>query len=156
MTSSGSQYIDEPIRVRIDPKNTKPLYVVDGVRGRREGLWVSCDGGETFFMPDSFAKLQTTEKLAPFDTYDVATDPADFNHLLVVFHGAWGWTDTKWNTASGVLESKDGGNNWIVHPPLAGWGTGHAIAFLARPDLGLGNGNTWMLSTQSETRFRTT
>jgi hypothetical protein len=76
--------------------------------------------------------------------------------VLVSFHGAWGWTDTKWNTSSGVLESKDGGTTWIVHEPMSGWGTGHAITFLYNPALGLGDSNTWMLGTQGAGQWRTT
>lgn len=147
--------LDEPIRIRINPKNPQHLYVVDGVRGSSEGFWVSCDGGSTFFTPDGFTNLKTTAGIFQYDTYNVAVDPSDFNHLLVSHHGAWGWTDTQWNTSSGVLESKDGGESWIVHPPLAGWGTGHAINFLYNPALKLGDANTWLLGTQGQGMFRT-
>ncbi len=157
ISSSTATNLDEPIRVRIDPKNSQHLYVVDGVRGNSEGFWVSCDGGNTFYTPDGFANLQTTQGLFQLDTYDAAVDPTDFNHVLVTSHSAWGWTDTKWNTASGVLESKDGGNTWTAHAPSASsWGTGHAIAFLYNPALNIGDANTWLLSTQGGTRYRTT
>jgi len=91
-----------------------------------------------------------------YDVYDIAVDPTDFNHILLANHGAWGWTDTKWNTSSGVLESNDGGENWIVHPPMDGWGTGHAINFLYSPELKIGDRNTWLLGTQGAGMFRTT
>jgi hypothetical protein len=153
-TTAGPGYLDEPIRVQIDPKNTQHLYVGDGVRGGTMGFWVSTDGGNNFTQPASFANLKS--QLYPFDVYDVAVDPTDFNHVLVSFHGAWGWTDTKWNTSSGVLESKDGGTTWIVHDPMPGWGTGHAITFLYNPALGLGDANTWLLGTQGPGQWRTT
>jgi photosystem II stability/assembly factor-like uncharacterized protein len=160
-TDGGSSWkkislLDEPIKVRIDPKNPQHLYVVDGVRGGSEGFWVSCDGGETFFTPTGFAKLKDDPGMFQYDTYDVAVDPSDFNHLLVSNHGAWGWTDTKWNTNSGVLESKDGGASWIVHEPMQGWGTGHAINFLYNPALKVGNSDTWLLGTQGPGMFKTT
>jgi hypothetical protein len=148
--------LDEPIRVRINPENTQHLYVGDGVRGGTMGFWVSTDGGDTWTQPEGFSNLQSTENLYPFDVYDVAVDPTDFNHVLVAFHGAWGWTDSEWNTNSGVIESTDGGESWIVHAPMDGWGTGHAITFLYNPELGLGDANTWLLGTQGNGMFRTT
>lgn len=155
-SSSRASHLEEPIRVRVDPEDSQHLYAVDGVRGGTMGFWVSCDGGETFFQPEGFAKVQQEQDLSGYDTYDIAADPVDFNHILVAFHGAWGWTGTRWNTASGVLESKDGGETWIAHPPASSnWGTGHSIVFLSNPSLGIGDGNTWLLSTQSNERWRT-
>jgi hypothetical protein len=143
----GSDHIDNPIRVRVDPKNPDHLYVADGVRGGSGGFWVSTDGGETFTMPESFVALKTTQSMYPFDVYDVAPDPTDFEHILLTFHGAWGWTDTKWNTQSGILESTDGGQSWTVHEPLQGWGTGNVANFLFEPSLGIGDGRTWLFGS---------
>jgi hypothetical protein len=143
----GSDHIDNPIRVRVDPKNPDHLYVADGVRGGSGGFWVSTDGGETFTMPESFVGLKTTENLYPFDVYDVAPDPTDFEHVLLTFHGAWGWTDTKWNAQSGILESTDGGQTWIVHEPLQGWGYGNVANFLFEPALGMGDSRTWLFGS---------
>jgi hypothetical protein len=147
--------LDEPIRIRIDPRDSRHLYAVDGVRGGTQGFFVSVNGGETFEQPEGFTNLKTSADIFQYDTYDVAVDPSDFDHVLVSHHSAWGWTDTKWNTSSGVLESKDGGTSWIVHEPLAGWGSGHAINFLFNPELGLGNSDTWLLGTQGPGMFRT-
>ena len=148
--------LDEPIRVRIDPKNTQHLYAGDGVRGGTMGFFVSMDGGATWDMPKSFSDLRTSQGLYANDVYDVAVDPTDFAHVLVGFHGAWGWTDTKWNANAGVLESKDGGTTWIIHAPKDGWGYGHAIHFLYNPELGLGDSKTWLLGTQGPGQWRTT
>jgi hypothetical protein len=152
--TGGPGYLDEPIKVVIDPKNTQHMYVGDGVRGGSEGFWISTDGGNTFTQPTGFSDLKS--QLFPFDVYDVSADPTDFDHVLVSFHGAWGWTDTKWNTNSGVLESKDGGMTWTVHEPMMGWGTGHAINFLYKPELGLGDSKSWLLGTQGAGQWRTT
>jgi hypothetical protein len=147
--------LDEPIRIRIDPRDPRHLYAVDGVRGGTQGFYVSVNGGETFEQPEGFASLKASAGIFQYDTYDLAVDPTDFDHVLVSHHSAWGWTDTKWNTSSGVLESKDGGTSWLVHEPLAGWGSGHAINFLFNPELGLGNSDTWLLGTQGPGMFRT-
>jgi hypothetical protein len=144
---TGSDHLDNPIRIRIDPKDPQHLYVADGVRGGTTGFWVSTDAGESFVMPQSFSDLKDTENLYPFDVYDVAADPTDFNHILLTFHSAWGWTDTKWNTQSGVLESTDGGDSWIVHEPQDGWGTGNVINFLYQPELGIGDAQTWLFES---------
>ena len=159
-TDGGSNWkklseLDEPLYVRIDPNNPQHLYAVDGVRGGSEGFWVSCDGGETFRTPEGFKALKDDPGMFQYDVYDIAVDPTNFDHVLLSHHGAWGWTDTKWDTNSGVLESKDGGETWIVHEPMKGWGTGHAIAFLYNPELKLGNGDTWLLGTQGAGMFKT-
>jgi hypothetical protein len=151
---NGIDHIDEPLHVRVDPNDTQHLYVGDGVRGGTEGFWVSHDGGETFAKPPGWVSLESTKTMSMGDVYDVSVDPTDFKHVLVSFHGSWGWTDTKWNTSSGVLETKDGGDSFIVHEPGA-WGTGHAINFLYDPAHGVGDKNTWLLGTQGGGYYRT-
>jgi hypothetical protein len=152
---TGTDHIDAPIRVRINPKNTQQIYLVDGVRGNTEGFWVSEDGGAHFEQPKSFSDLQQTEGIFAPDSYDLAVDPTDFNHLLISSHQAWGWTDSKWKAAAGILESKDGGNTWIIHAPDGWGGYGHSVHFLYEPALGIGDPNTWLLSTQDGSRHRT-
>lgn len=156
MTDSGADHLEGPNHVRVDPADPQHVYVTEGVRGDVQGFWVSTDGGDSFTMPDSFRTLGTTVDAFLFDLYDIAVDPTDFAHLVVSHHSAWGWTDTKWNTNSGLLESKDGGETWTVHEPLAGWGTGHAINFLYNPELGIGDRDTWLLGTQGNGMWRTT
>jgi hypothetical protein len=151
---NGIDHIDEPLHVRVDPNDSQHLYVGDGVRGGTEGFWVSHDGGETFVKPPGWVSLENTKTMSMGDVYDISVDPSDFKHVLTSFHGAWGWTDTKWNTSSGVLETKDGGETFIVHEPGA-WGTGHAINFLYDPARGTGDGNTWLLGTQGGGYYRT-
>jgi hypothetical protein len=147
--------LDTPIHVRVDPKDSNHLYANDGVWGGTQGFWVSTDGGNTFVTPEGWKALADTGEMFIWDTYDVVADPSDFNHVLVSFHSAWGWTDSKWKANSGVLESTDGGDSWIVHEPQEGWGYGHAINFLYRPDLGIGDANTWLLGTQGSGFWRT-
>lgn len=149
----GVDHLDEPIRVRIDPEDPLHLYVVDGVRGATMGFWVSHDGGESFAMPEGFRALEAEQGIFQFDTYDVAVDPTDFQHLLVSSHSPWSW-DT--GEPAGVLESKDGGDTWIVHPPEPTWSQGHAINFLFEPEQGIGDADTWLLGTQGDGMWRTT
>ncbi len=149
----GVDHIDEPIRVRIDPDDPQHLYVVDGVRGATMGFWVSNDGGETFTMPQGFRDLEANEGIFMWDCYDVAVDPTDFDHLLVSSHSPWSWET---NEPAGVLESKDGGESWIIHPPQPSWAQGHAINFLYSPEHGLGDAQTWLLGTQNDGMWRTT
>jgi photosystem II stability/assembly factor-like uncharacterized protein len=150
----GVDHLDEPIRVRIDPGDPLHLYVVDGVRGATMGFWVSHDGGESFTMPAGFHDLEANEGIFMFDTYDVAVDPTDFEHLLVSSHSPWSWEQP--NVPAGVLESKDGGESWIVHPAEPSWTQGHAINFLYAPEQGIGDADTWLLGTQNDGMWRTT
>src|SRR5262245_29709416 len=128
--TGASDHLDMPLHIRIDPKDSKHLYAGDGVRGSSQGFFVSTDGGETFLKPQGFTDARKAATIDNEDIYDVAVDPTDFNHVLVSFHYRWGWTETKWNQSSGVMESKDGGSTWIIHEPMTGWGSGHAIKFL--------------------------
>src|SRR5579859_3212337 len=85
--------LDEPFHVRVDPKNSLHLYAGDGVRGVTLGFFVSNDGGNTWNKPAGWVDLATSTKLFIDDVYDVAPDPADFNHVLVTSHSAWGQAD---------------------------------------------------------------
>jgi photosystem II stability/assembly factor-like uncharacterized protein len=129
----------------IDPINQASMYYVGGVRANSMGFWVSSDGGDTWTQPAGFtAKADNSVGGWSPDLYDVQADPSDFRHVLVTFHSGWEWKDD-----AGVLESTDGGNTWIRHPPVAGWSHGHSIAFL-------GDGSTWLLATQGDGHWRTT
>lgn len=146
--------IEEGIRVRIDPNNPQHLYCGDGVRGSSLGFWISQDGGDTFTMPDGFkneATVLNVQNSGMLDVYDIAIDPADFNHVLVTFHSPWSWGGGPgvYDGNAGVLESKDGGITWIAHDPIAGWGEGHSIWFLK-------SSSTWLLGTQGDGFWRTT
>ena len=145
-------HLDEPIHVVVDPKDSDHLYCVDGVRGETQGFWVSTDGGNTWKMPPGF-EAATRKPVGTRDLYSIAVDPADFRHLLVSFHSPW-----KGSNNCGVLESKDGGESWAVHPPPEGSakGYGMAIFFLSDPSGGRGDGDTWLFTTQSGGFFRTT
>jgi hypothetical protein len=136
--------LDEPIHVRVDPKDPNHLVAVDGVRGATMGLWVSHDGGNSWTLPAGFSALGT--KMFQMDTYDVAADPSDFNHLLVTSHSGWG--GAQYGDDSGILESKDGGDTWTTRGPTKGWGHGNGIWFLS-------NSNTWLFGSQGDGFWRT-
>ena len=136
--------LDEPIRVRVDPKNPLHLYAGDGVRGSTLGFWVSQDGGNSWAKPASFMAL-VGKAFEIDDIYDVAVDPSDFNHALLTFHYPWG-SDS--GADSGVLETPDAGSTWVVHPPVKGWGAGLNIWFLD-------DASSWLLGSQSAGYFRT-
>jgi len=133
----NTTFLDEPIRVRVNPKNSSQLYVGDGVRGNSMGFFVSGDGGENFVMPPGFDTWQNT--IGIFDVYDVAAEPGNFDHVLLAFHNPWR------KTGAGVAESLDGGQTWISHypPPGSNWYAGMSIAYL-------GNSTAWLLGSQGQ------
>ena len=151
----ASDHLDMPLHIEIDPKDSNHLYAGDGVRGGSQGFFVSNDAGATFVQPKGFIDALTQAGIDNRDIYDVAVDPVDFQHVLLSFHYRWGWDETPWKRNSGVMESKDGGASWIVHPPTPGWGSGHSINFLYAPKLGIGDSKTWLLGTQDNGFWRT-
>jgi hypothetical protein len=127
--------LDEPVVVRVDPRNPEHLWAGDGVRGSTMGLWESHDGGLSWTKPASWA----SQPMFVDDVYDVAVDPANFDHLLVTSHSPWDWGDVA--AGAGVMESVDGGKSWIAHENAGNWGQGHGIWFLD-------DASTWLLGTQ--------
>jgi photosystem II stability/assembly factor-like uncharacterized protein len=159
-TDGGSTWtkiapFDVPLHVRIDPKNSNHVYVIDGVRGNYMGFWVSTDGGANWTQPQGFKTAAGDTTVNTFDGYSVAVDPSDFNHCLVSFHS--GWPDRAgYSYSCGVFESKDGGNSWTIHYPVAGMtGPGFGVDFLYSPDLKVGDKNTWLLGCQGGGFWRT-
>jgi hypothetical protein len=84
------------------------------------------------------------------DTYDIAADPSDFQHIVLSFHSPW-----QGDVGPGVLESTDGGKSFTPHTIVNG-GAGHSIHFLHEPKLGIGDASTWLLGTQGKGFWRTT
>lgn len=148
-TDAGSTWkkvgpLDEPIHVVVNPKDSKHLYAVDGVRGNTMGFWISKDGGETWTKPAGF-NAATANPVGTQDLYHVAADPADFNHVLVTFHSPWSTGNN-----AGVLESTDGGLTWAARNPPSGstGGYGMSVFFLGSP-------KTWLFTAQQGGFFRT-
>jgi photosystem II stability/assembly factor-like uncharacterized protein len=142
-----------PIRVRVNPNNSNHIYAVDGVTGNTNGFWVTTDGGEHWEVPESFKALVNSQGII-YDSYHVETNPANFNHILITFHN--GWSAPKWGGNSGIIESKDAGQSWIVHnPPNTRWAGGYNIFFLYDPERGIGDERTWLFGTQAEGYWRT-
>jgi hypothetical protein len=152
----ATDHLDEPLHVRVDPNNPKRLYVGDAVRGTSFGFWVSQDAGETFVQPQGFKDIIKQAAIQIPDIYDVAVDPSNFDHALLSFHYPWGDGNTKYHNSAGILETRDGGNTWIVHDPVAGVnGAGQSIKFLFSPDLTIGNSDTWLFGAQEGGYWRT-
>jgi len=133
---------DSPLRLRVDPKDSKHLYLTIGVRGGAMGFWVSKDAGATWGIPPAFSALadSTTTK----DVTMMEVDPADFNHVVVVSHSPW-----KGKENAGIMESKDGGDSWTAHPP-GPWNAGTVgIAILSYPPQGIGDSKTWLVGGEA-------
>jgi hypothetical protein len=134
----GPPELDAPIGIRVDPANSKHVYVVHGVNGTpsAHGFWEASDVDGSWVHRPLPAAVNS-------DAYHVAVDPSDFKHVLVSFHYYY-----PGNAASGVVESFDGGVTWAVHPPIPGTMTGHMVEFLSNPAKGIGNSQTWLLGVQ--------
>jgi photosystem II stability/assembly factor-like uncharacterized protein len=113
------------------------MYFGGGVQGSSLGFWKSSDGGESWTEPPAFV-AGAVDPVNGWvnDVYEIVPDPNDFDHVLVTFHSGWaGKAD------AGVIESMDGGESWVRHPPAGSWGAGHGISFLK-------NSKTWLLGAQ--------
>ena len=68
----------------------------------------------------------------------LVVDPTDFGHVLVGSHAFYN---------VGVLESKDAGTTWILHPPPdSSWpGGSYGLSMLYNPELGIGDSDTWLV-----------
>jgi len=158
----SNDHVDGVDHAAVDPGDAQHLYAVNGVTGAIQGFFVSTNGGETFAIPKGFSDvgpaLGITGSSGMGDVYYLATDPTDFNHVLLSFHSPFSWAQGHgvYSQASGVLESNDGGKTWIVHDPKSTWATGHIVNFLYEPKLGIGDRNTWLLGTQGDGMWRTT
>jgi hypothetical protein len=148
-TGTTTDYLDSPIAVRVDPNDSQHLYATQGVRGTALGFWVSSDGGNHWAQPAGFVTVSATTTI---DVTTIAVDPTDFAHVLVGSHSAWPGL-----TNAGVLETKDGGDTFIVHPPDPSWDSGSmGINFLYDPAQGIGNAQTWLVGTDNVGLWRTT
>jgi hypothetical protein len=143
--------LDGPLHVKVDPRDPQHLYAADDVRGTTIGFWISHDGGQSWSMPDGFT--QAASAVSNNHAYFIDTDPENFDHVLLSFHGYW-----YSGTQTGFFESTDGGLTWTVHPPDPGWmgGEGKAIFFLSDPAAGLGDSSTLLCATQESGHWRST
>ena len=146
-----ANYLDSPVEVRVDPADSQHLYAVQGVRGQTQGLWVSHDGGTTWAQPAGF--IAVVKEIATADMTTLTVDPSDFKHMLVGSHSSW-----KGLPNGGILETKDGGETFIKRQPVSSWPSGSmGIQFLYDPCQGIGDSNTWLVSTDGPGAFwRTT
>jgi photosystem II stability/assembly factor-like uncharacterized protein len=134
-----STYLDSPIAVAVDPGNPNHIVATDGVRGQTLGFWVSQDGGNTWTMPAAFATLAASTTTR--DVTQMAVDPSNFNHIIVVSHSPWQGLPN-----AGIMETKDGGATWVTHAPVSSWSSGTlAVNFLYDIPSGQGNSNTWLV-----------
>ena len=133
--------------VSVDPTDPNTVYVPAGFGSVSQGLWKTTDAGHDWKQLLSDDVIHSTSA----DIYALAINPRDHLQLLVSFHSGWNF-----GPDAGIIESKDGGNTWILHPPAGSWGTGHYAFFLGRDDAGNNSSNYWLLATQGAGYWRTT
>jgi photosystem II stability/assembly factor-like uncharacterized protein len=135
-------YLDAPFKVRIDPANSQHMYATEMSPGGSvtTGFWVTHDGGANWVRTKGFMDaVKAAKATTDVGHYDV--DPTDFNHVVVSCHYYWNGGEP-----SGIFETKDGGNTFIVHPPGPGMGSASkSVAFVYEPTLKLGSKDTWLV-----------
>jgi len=138
-----------PDMVKIDPADPNHAYVIDGVRGNTMGFFRTTDGGATWVQPAGFTTLATV--VGTPDVYSMSVDPANFNHIILGFHGTWTSGPT------GMAVSTDGGTTWSQVAPDAGMsGQGYYSEFLYDPAHSVGTPSTWLFLTQASGMWKTT
>jgi hypothetical protein len=141
-TGPGSAGIDagRTWAMAIDPFDSNSLWAASGYGA--QGAWKSTDGGVSWtnMLPP---KSPAVSAIATDDIYGIALDPFTPNHVLLSFHYWW-----HGNGDSGILESTDGGDTWIVHNPAGGWGAGNTVWFLD-------TSQTWLVGSQGAGLWKT-
>lgn len=142
-------YLDNPVRLRVDPDDPTHLYATQGVRGASLGFWVSHDSGDTWTQPPGFIEAQKTS------TNDVTTmvvDPSDFKHVLLGSHSPWQ------GKPAGLMETTDGGDTFVLHQPSPNWTAAGSLGvnFYFSPELKIGDSKTWLVSLDGGGLWRTT
>jgi hypothetical protein len=152
LAESGNQvhYLDSPISVAVNPADSMHLYATEGVRGNTQGFWISHTGGASWDLTPGF--LNAVAITGTRDVTTFAVDPTDFKHVIVGSHSPW-----KGFTNAGILETKDGGNTWIIHAPIPSFNSGTmGVNFLFNPATGTGDAKTWLIGTDGQGLWRTT
>jgi hypothetical protein len=121
-----------------DPFTPGVLYAANGY-GSTKGVLKSTDGGVTWNQTLPAGIVQTTTD----DIYHIDLDPSQPGHLIASFHNGWNGTGD-----SGVVETKDGGLTWTIHPPQPNWGHENGVYFL-------GDSNTWLYITTNDGMWKT-
>jgi len=96
--------LDEPIHIVIDPKDSKHLCCIDGVRGNTQGFWVSATAERDGLSRQ--VSLMQREANRHARSLLNRCRPSDFNHMLVSFHSPWDWqagTCGYWRRKTGKL-----------------------------------------------------
>jgi hypothetical protein len=140
--TNQTDVLDSCTNIVVDPGDSDHIYITQGVRGSTVGFWVSHDGGMNWTRPKGFM-----DAFSVADVTAIAVDPSDFKHVLLGSHSF---------DPIGIMESKDGGDTWTVHPPPAGWGGGsYTVAMLYDPATKQGDPNTWLVNN-TDKMWRTT
>jgi hypothetical protein len=135
--------IDSPLRVAVDPCDSSHLYATEGVRGSKQGFWVSHDGGATWVQPQGFADIASTTTR---DVTTLAVDPTSFAHVLVGSHSAW-----PSRSDAGIIESIDGGETFRTRAPASGGFQAGSVG------IGFaGDSRTWLVNGDGAGTWRTT
>jgi photosystem II stability/assembly factor-like uncharacterized protein len=146
-------YLDAPFKVRVDPADPSHMYATEMSPGGTVcwGFWVTHNGGAKWVRTKGFTDaVKASNGSTDVGHFDV--DPADFNHVIISSHYYWNGSG-----ASGIFETRDGGNTFIVHNPASGMGSASkSVCFLYEPALGIGNKDTWLVVEDMSTMWRTT
>lgn len=147
-SGTTTTYFDSPICVRVDPADQNHILVSQGVRGSTQGFWVSTDG-VNFTQPAGFLTQATA--LGTRDCTLLATDPGNFNNLLLSSHQGWPSLSN-----NGFLSSTDCGATWVQCQPNAAWAGGSlGLTFLHDIPSGQGNSITWLVGSDGQGLWRT-
>ena len=136
-TGRNGEFIDSGIvnAFVLDPVDPNVLYA-NTLYGRALGVWKSTDGGVDW--DQLFHDGDDVTSAATKDIFTIDMDPADHLHLIAASHGGWASA----GGGSGVIETRDGGATWTVHPPAGNMGS-EASAFF------LGDGASWLFMGNS-------
>jgi hypothetical protein len=148
-SGTSTDYLDSPVAVWIDPRDSNHLVATQGVRGDSIGFFDSVDGGATFQIPPGFDAFVSSVGMPLRDVTSFDVAPENPDRIILSCHADWA------SGSPGVALSDDCGATWAPVAAQPTWPFGSCgTAILHHPPTGQGDQDTWLWGTDGDGIWR--